>query len=407
IVFFALIFFYGIGIFLYLLLWAILPSAKTGSDKLQMSGLPVTAASLQTYRASMQDKLGTSSHIAQQVVIRIIRIIVAILCAGAALTMLSFLGVISGFTYVYPFRPIFVGYGVDYFLLGLLWLVCLSLIGLFVTITVRLWGRRSRQIKISAIIFSVAFVIGVAGTGTLGLLTYNHFSDKYGNGKTAAALSVNNLTPSVLPTTLRVESGQNLRLTYVVTSQAIHATYEAWPGLGKPIIHIINNNGVLSLNSGNLAQASPQCFGSVCQNIYLPIRVIIYGPAVNSVIVNNGATLSISNANFGSSISFAASDSSTININNSYATNINISATNWSSIQTNNTSAQQAKIVVDSTSSIDAPVANTLSATIEGNCNQQGDLVLFLNSDPETITVNGQLQTPNDLNNDSCIGENF
>jgi phage shock protein PspC (stress-responsive transcriptional regulator) len=409
IVFFLLIFFYGIGIVLYLLLWAVLPTAKTGSDKLQMSGLPVTAASLQTYRASIQHKLGDGTYIFRDVLINIIRVIAVIFCAGIALFMFTILGILSGLTYVYPFRPIFVSYSVDYFLLGLLWLICLSLIGLLITVTVRLWGRRSRQLKVSALFLLAAFIVGVAGTGALGLLTYNHFSDKYGNGRTATALTVNNVTPTIFPTSLKVESGQNLSLTYVVTNQAIHATYEAWPGLGKPIFYISSSNGVLSVNSGNLAQAAPQCFGSMCQKIYLPIRVTLYGPAVSNVVVNNGATLWVNNANFGNSVSFSASHWSEININNSYANNMNISATNWSNIQTNNTSSVATKIVVDSTSSVDAPVTNTLSATIEGNCNQLGDQVLFLNSEPETITVNGQLQTPNNLsnNNNACIGENF
>jgi phage shock protein PspC (stress-responsive transcriptional regulator) len=407
IIFFILIFFWGIGIVLYLLLWAVLPAAITGSDKLRMSGLPVTAASLQTYRASIQHKLGGGTYIFRNVVIKVLRVLVAIFCGAAALFILSVLGLISGFTYVYPFRPIFVSYGVDYFLLGLLWLICLSLIGLLITITVRLWGRRSRQIKVTALIFLAALVIGIAASGTLGLLTFNHFSDKYGDGKTASALIVNNLTPTISPTTLKIESGQNLSLTYVVTSQAIHATYQAWPGLGKPVFYITNDNGVLNVNSANLAQVAPQCFGNMCQNIYLPIRVTLYGPAVSNVVVNNGAIVGISNANFGDSISLNASHSSSININNSYANNMNISATTWSNIQTNNSSAQTTKVDVDQTSSVSAPATNILDATIEGNCNQTDNVVLFLNSNPETLTINGQGQNANNLNDNDCVSENF
>lgn len=414
ILFVILTFFYGLGLLLYVLFWLLVPEAKSSSDKLQMNGQPVTVATLQTYRSGIQRKLGEKPNPIQQLIMisftlckKILKVVGTVWATLICLYLLAVVGILSSLTFVYPFRSLFISYGIDYVALSLVWLIALALIGLLVSFVMRLWGNRSSHLKISAISLLTVLVIALAGAGATAVVVYNHFSDEYGNGKVTTALAMSSTSPISIPTKLDVNSDANLNLTYVITNQAIHATYQAYPGLGKPDMTITNSHGVLSINSSNLSQAAPSCLGSLCQHIYLPIHVTLYGPPLGTISDNSGAELSINNANLGKTVSLDAYHGSTINVNNSYAKTMNITATSGANVQINNSSAQQTNVRVDMSSSVIAPYTTNLTATLPSNCNQNGAQVLYLNGYSGHITLNGQLQSANDLNQSSCVNSGF
>ena len=404
IAFVLLTFLSGFGIALYLLLWLLVPVAKTSSDKLKMAGQPVTAKTLQKYRASV----GNTPNVLRSIILKVFKIVVTVFSVLAGLHILAVLSVVTGLSYVYPFRPIFSGYKLDYLLLGLLWLICLSVIGLLITLIVRVWGKSSSRLKISAISATTALVVAVASSAAVGLVVFNHFSNQYGNGKTTTALAVNNETPATSPTQLVLTSTSDLDLTYVITNQAIHATYQAYPGLGKPNISIVNNKGTLTVNSYNLQSAAPNCLGGLCRHIYLPIHATLYGPALKTITDNNGASLIINNANLGDNVSVNAANWSQINLENDYASSLNISVTNNSSVFAGNSSAGSAKVYVDSTSNVFAPATNDLTGNISGRCTDNGGPVLSLNGYPtRKAVINGIPENMDSINKDPCINAPF
>jgi phage shock protein PspC (stress-responsive transcriptional regulator) len=408
--FFVAVFLSGFGIILYLFLWLLLPEAKTGADKLLMSGEPVTVATLQHYRESVQKSLGKGPRLLQRLLLKAVRVFAIAFTALISLVLLSAFGTISGLFYMYPFRPIVNGYGVDYILLGLLWLGCIAFIGLLIMLTIRVCGYKSSRLSLSALALSVLFIITLAGTTTSALLVYNHFSNTYGNGKGIRALTLTNESPNTMPATLAVHSDNNLDLTYIVTNQPLHATYEFFPGMNHPNLTITNSKGVISVDSTQLDKTAPSCLGNLCQKVYLPLHVDLYGPDLKHVDNSNGATLTINNTNLGSSIDLTANDWSTININNSYATQMSIAASNNSIVSANNTTAQKANITIDTTSSVSSPITNTLTASLPASCYGGGDetpeTMLSLANAPQRTVINGQVQTMFALNQNDCVSNN-
>ena len=408
-IFIALVFASGLGIVLYLLLWLLVPAAKTSSDKLQMAGQPVTAATLQHYRKSIGERFDRRPNTVQRFIIRIFKLAITIISAFAGLFILVLLGLISSTTLVYPFRPLFRSYGLDYVAVALLWLIGLSLIGLLVSLLIKVWGSRTSHLKISAITLLVTFIVAIAGAVATGMLVYNHFSDEYGNNKVNKALAVDNLDPSVMPTKLVINSDKNLSLTYIVSNLPIHAIYSAYPGLGVPPITITNSQKTLGVNSYNLSQAAPNCLGSICHNIYLPVHVTLYGPAVGTVTNDNGATLWINNANFSNSLALIATNGSTINLFNSYASNLKLTATAGSLISADTSTAGQTNVNVDASSEIDVPATNSLTGTLPSSCAQDNIQVLYLNGYNGVAKLKSQPQAPYvpqtkyELNQESCI----
>jgi phage shock protein PspC (stress-responsive transcriptional regulator) len=407
VIFFVLIFFSGFGIILYLFLWLLLPEAKTGADKLLMSGKPVTVATLQKYRLSVQNSLGRGPRLIQRLIYNVFRVVSVLITALLSLMLLSGFGLLSGLFYMYPFRPIVSVYSPDYLLLGLMWLACISLIGLLIMLTFRIWGAKSSRLNISAISLSVMLIFALAGSVTTGLIVFNHFSSKYGNDKDIRSLSLVNSTPSVVPSSLNVNSDSNLNLTYVISSQPLHATYESYPGMNHPNLTISNDKGVISVNSTQLDQVAPSCLGDLCKQIYLPVHVFIYGPNLTQFSDYNGATLNINNNNFGKTVTFNASNSSIINVNNSYSNSMYISATNGASVSANNTSAQNTSISIDSNpgSNVTSPITNTLTANMPLACDE-GDLpgpIIFLSGFSQKTVINGQVQNLNDLSQNDCL----
>ena len=405
--FFALTFFYGFGVILYLFLWLLLPEAKTNADKLMMDGKPVTVSSLQRYRASVNKSFGSGPRILQHMLQKLFRFASFAFTAVVSLWLLCAFGIFSAFFYVYPFRSIVSGYKPDYLFLGLVWLGCLSFIGLLVLVTARIWGHTSARINITAIGLTVLFIVTIAGESATGLLIYNHFASRYGGDKSIRTLSINS-TSTATPSSLIVNSDSNIDVTYNITDQPLHATYTFYPGMNRPNLTITEDKGAVAVNSYQLEQAAPTCLGNVCKKIYLPLHVQLYGPSLKSYDNTNGANLNINGANLGNAVTLDASNYSIINVNNSNTGTMTISATSDSNISVNNTTAQSADITVDATSNVSGPITNNLDAMLPEGCNQpSANTLLFVPSFPLHTVINGQVQAMSELQSNGCVTSNF
>ncbi len=416
--FFALTFFYGFGIILYLFLWLLLPEAKTSAEKLTMEGKPVTVSTLQRYQSSVNKSIGSGPRVLRQAITKIFRWIALLGTGFVSLWLLVAFGALSALFYVYPFKSIVSGYGLDYLLLGLVWLGCLTFIGLLVLITMKIWGHGSSRINITAIALTVLLIVTLAGESASGLLIFNHFSDKYGGDKSVRVLNVSE-SSTATPKTLVVNSDSNLNITYDVTTQPIHATYLQYPGMNHPNITITDSKGIITVDSSQLSDAAPTCFGDVCRNIYLPVRVTLYGPSVQEYDNTSGAQMTVNGDTSPTAQTFNAHDGSGININNGNIGAMTVSAVTNSGIDFENTTAQSVNITVDQTSNVTSPITDSLVASLPSVCatnatpvgpDANGPLpngILFLQSYPAHTTINGQVQTLAELEQEGCIATNF
>jgi phage shock protein PspC (stress-responsive transcriptional regulator) len=397
--FIVLVLFWGFGILLYLLLWLLVPPAVTNSEKLQMKGEPVTAAALQRYRNSAERTI--SNLKIRSVVIVIFKLLRVFFTAGAILFVLALLismGLANAVLYTQPLHPLYSAYHLNYVLLGLLWLLIMVVIGLVLVALLRVWQKRTAPLKIAFIALIGVMVVTLAGIAVVSPFVANYYKNKYGDNRLAQALPIQTLgtTP---PTTFNLAADNNLDVSYVITNQPPHATYQAFPGMVRPQIRVINTNGTISLSAQQLNKAAPSCLLDWCKHLYVPVKVTLYGPAVQKYSVNGGAELDLENINQ-SNLSIIGQNNANIYVDSSYASTMSLSAESNSYISTSDTTALTANINIQQNSSVNAPTSDTLNATLPGNCYQT---VLFLNQSPLSATINAQPTTIQALNQNDCV----
>ena len=400
IVFILLTFISGLGILLYILLWLLVPAAKSNSDKLLMRGKPVTAAALQHYRSGAQRTL-TNLRLRSVVgiVFKIFRVLFTTGVAIFVLALLASIGLASAILYTQPLHSLYVTYRLNYVLLSLIWLFTMTVVGLLIVLLLRLWRQRSYSLKVAFITLVSLLILTLAGGAVVSPFIVSHYKDQYSGNKLAVAITVHNDTPSVPATSLNVVADHNLIVSYVVTSQPLHATYQAYPGMGQPNISVTNKNGIVTMQANQLSQVVPSCVLDWCQHIYLPIRVTLYGPAMQKFSANGGAELDLDSL-VQTQLDLAAQNNSNLNIDNSYSDNFSLSAESGASINASDTSAQVATITAQNGSYIFGPANSTLKVTLPQNCDNP---ILEFTQAPTLITLNSQSVTSQTFSQNNCV----
>jgi phage shock protein PspC (stress-responsive transcriptional regulator) len=398
--FVALTFLSGLGVVLYLLLWLLVPAAKTSSDKLLMRGEPVTAAALQHYRGTAGRTIANLKlRSALRLFYKILRVLFT---AGAALFILGLLSAIgfgSAVLYTQPLRPLYVSYHLNYLLLALIWLFTMTITGLVIVVLLRLWRQRSASLKSAFVTLAGVLVLTLAGIAIVTPFIVSHYKDQYGGDKLATAIAVHNDTASTVPTSLDLSADSNLIVSYVITSQPPRATYQAYPGMGQPKLSIVNKNGIISVRASQLSQVVPSCVLDWCQHTYLPVRVTLYGPALQKFTADGGAELDLGNL-VQTNLALTARNNSNLNIDNSYSDNLSLSAESGASISAPDTTAQIATVSVQNNSNVFGPASSSLNANLPKVCDQT---LLLLSQTPTSLTINGQPVTTQAFSQNNCV----
>jgi phage shock protein PspC (stress-responsive transcriptional regulator) len=402
-VFIALTFLSGLGILLYILLWLLVPEAKSSSDKLIMRGEAVTAATLQQYRSTAQRTIANLKlRSALEVLYTIFKVCLTALVAFLVLLLLSSIGFASAVLYTPPLHQLYSNYHLNYLLLGLIWLFTMTVIGLMMIVLLRIWRRRSSSLKIAFVVLASTFILTLASVAVVVPFIANHYRNQYGGNKLTIAIPVHTNTTRVPPTELNLTSSSDLVVSYVVTSQPMHATYQAYPGMGQPQISIENSGGTVTIQSDHLSQVVPGCVLKWCRHIYLPVKMTLYGPALQKYTVNGGAELDVDSI-VQKNLSLVAENNSSIIVTNSYADNFSMSTETDAMIDASDASSQTATINAQYNSTIFGPASGSLDVTLPENCDQT---ILTLAQAPASIILNGQTVTTQEFNNDSCVSLN-
>jgi phage shock protein PspC (stress-responsive transcriptional regulator) len=173
--FVALVFAGASGILLYIILWIIVPEAKTSSERLQMQGKPVTIDALKDVvdRADVKGAAERAQHVASKAVHSILKVILAVMGIGL---MMGTIGVLLGLTtssvYLALNPGVLAPVGVfpvgtaENVLVGLL-LLALAMIALFLLVTGlsmvrRKWSLPGWGLAAMAAIFLTSVAVGAA-----------------------------------------------------------------------------------------------------------------------------------------------------------------------------------------------------------------------------------------------------
>lgn len=399
-VFVILIFFSGLGFVLYLVLWLLVPVAKSNSDKLLMRGQPVTAEALQKYRTSAKQTLSRIRlHRFYVMVAKICRVILTTGGLVGILILLILIGLSAAVLFSQPLRPIYTAYHINYLFVGFAWLLGASLIGLLIVMILRLWQLRSLLLKVACFTLLGFLIISLAGMSIAAPFIINHYRSIYGGNNLARPIQISSIGLNTAPTSLSISGSPELNVSYIVTDQPVHATYQAYPGMRRPDITIVNKSGAMSVTASNVGQIVPNCIINWCHGIYLPLKINIYGPQVSTIAVTDGSQLTINNFDQ-IMLSVQANLSSEVNLNNGYSQAISLTAMNNSTVYANGVTSKNATISVDASSSVSGPTSDTLNASLPTSCTSQ---ILSLDQDPLTIVVNNQTVPANIFNQSSCV----
>jgi phage shock protein PspC (stress-responsive transcriptional regulator) len=187
--FVALLFFGGGGILLYIVLWLIVPEAKTTSDKLQMQGKPVTVESLKELvdRADVEGAAKRAGKRVEPAALLLVKVLVAIIGMGVTAVAFSMLiAVTTVAIFAFASHGIMVG-GEKLFPVGtketwalLSGLTAAGIVGLFglfggIGMVVRKWKVPG---WISGALVGV-FLLGVAAAAALGIDTAPRIHDRF------------------------------------------------------------------------------------------------------------------------------------------------------------------------------------------------------------------------------------
>lgn len=163
-------FFFGSGLFIYIVLWIILPKAKTATDRLRMKGEPVDLQNIERVFRNTASRAENTfaqnrNNISSALVAltRLVGVVIGVAFISVAVLMIlgfsiGLLAYFSSFQYVlyklganefhYP-----IGIGLGMFIAGVA--------GVFVIIGVRLMLTTAKKLRTPAIVFNVMAVLGI------------------------------------------------------------------------------------------------------------------------------------------------------------------------------------------------------------------------------------------------------
>ncbi len=285
---------FGTAAFVYIVLWLLIPPARTAADKLQLAGKPVTARSIRELNKVEEPHRATDTAPLLQ---RVLAVTLGIISLGAAITTLaltlwgaittlvnhdamtgvanSYLGVDGGFTWL------------AWLTFGLMTAGLLLLSALFGLIAYAFLKRTlTRRMVISGVVIiglgmaSAAAVVSIAATGSARL--------------SSEAQRLMNTTKTTLPKeyadmkSLTIEStrtandtfgGLPVAVQYIADGSAPRYEWKALPGT-KPVVTIENNQAYIKVAPSKDFRAR-----------FIQPRLIVYGPQLDTFAVNADNTM--------------------------------------------------------------------------------------------------------------------
>lgn len=274
----------GTAAVLYLVLWLAVPPAKTSAEKLQMRGQPVTLPNIKQMSLVDEDD-SSASNIVQQVLRFGIGVMLLLGAIGAlAVTLFVGLGITLGTTDNSPiasWRPTenwWTMVALVLFVLAGLLLAILSAVLASAVFRGR-WGNRMGVTVVSIIVAGMLVFLGGVGTVWFGIWQQSmqiSSSRQTSRGDLPSDFKVIK--------SLTIDAGREAydltNVQYIVSSQAYYEI-EALPGV-KPQFTVGDDKaGKLSISNSNI-DGLRYGYG------YAQTQIKIYGPALESVNIQNG-----------------------------------------------------------------------------------------------------------------------
>jgi len=272
----------GTAILVYIVMWVIIPPARTAAEKLQMRGKPVTLAALK----SESEEDATEIPERSKPFVVLVRVLLGIGFISAGLVAIAMLVAV-----VLVREPLF-GHSLhDFTKGGMLASVGSAYVGAIVSalLFVVLMGLGAyasfawRLTKRIVIVGSVITVLGLASFGaTIGLGMYgvNQINQKIDQLKVVDTVPLADLSGVSMAT---VEDDSSIAVNYVATNDTPHAAVDHLRGQNTVKVQVIKTNDMTKIiikDEGTCAYSAYECNGRS--------RVTIYGPELKQLTLSHG-----------------------------------------------------------------------------------------------------------------------
>lgn len=272
----------GTAIFVYIVMWIVIPPARTAAEKLQMRGKPVTLAALKSESEEETTEIPERS----KPFVVLVRVLLGIGFIGAGLMAIAMLIAV-----VLVREPLF-GHSLhDFTKGGMLASVGGAYVGAIVSaiLFIILMGLGAyasfawRLTKRVIVLASVIIILGLASFGaTIGLGMYgvNQANQKIDQLKVTDTVAIAELSGVSVAT---IEDNSSIAVNYVVTSEAPHAAINHLRGQNTVKVNVVKTGDAAKIvikDEGSCEYSTYECNGRS--------SVTIYGPALKQLTLSHG-----------------------------------------------------------------------------------------------------------------------
>lgn len=400
IAFIALIFASGFGVLLYLILWMILPEAKTASDFLQLKGEPVTAETIKNFHASAGEtfkKINVRSPLRKS--LRILEKLAAIGFVLLAIGILVGASFGSAFVLSSPIKEVFPKTPGEVILFGMMWVAASSFAGILLVFSMRLWQSAKVIKKPLIALFSILILSCSIGLG-LSVYTVDSVSARWDQQTKHKVTSFQGqVAPQKLVVQGSADATRRLNVQFVQTTGEVKLEQVTYPGMPELNLQVSNENGAITLIQK--PEQNKGC-GIVCRSFNYPEEVILYAPQISDVSATQTAVVTINNLNI-ESLTLTAEKSASININNGQAKSIGGSASENGTLALIGLTTQSATFNLDSYSYVYIPKSQITEVTAPCTQELRSPTIKVETFPAVKLVLNGQAVTQSQAQNLRCF----
>jgi phage shock protein PspC (stress-responsive transcriptional regulator) len=385
---------FGTAAFVYLMLWILIQPAKTATEKLRLSGRPVTLASIRTLNEQASE--AGSSRVARQHLLNVFLILGGIICAvGAVFALLATIGAVIGLD-IYRSNNgyFFINYSslsdwsvlILFVVSGLLLTTLLS-IGSYAAFSKKMTRRLTNMAIVVTIIGIVTFSSGI------GIISFERDNNASITGRAVRESSVNvpadfkKVNQLVIDTKDSninwSDNSADVVVEYIVDSKP-RITLTALPGIHPKVSMSSDTTASISLVS-DINKKQNNHYG------YIQPRLKIYGPALDKLEIKNGTVTYRTNVQ--SQIQVITQDGTSVFLTGLY-NKLSATANGTSSIDASGSSVETLDANTSTNNMILAGTIKSLNVIQPEVCpadtESNNDRVEVSGVTSETISYNGQ-----------------
>jgi phage shock protein PspC (stress-responsive transcriptional regulator) len=348
---------FGTVLLLYIVLWIVVPPARTAAEKLQMNGRPVTLSSI---RELNEIELNLTVRNERATTVR--RIIMVLGGTGALIASIGvlLLTIFAAFSIIHSNEwQLGARSGVEWVYVSAYILAIIAGVLLAMLFAVGAYAAFTRKISKRLVVGAITIVVmGIVSFGTAaGIVIYQPWQDNYQMQRSIKESVVDLPVGFSGVKSLTVDSSL-VNVEYVTDTASSIAVREL-SGAGKPIVKVDGTNATISFES--LSGINAWAFKPV---------LTIHGPKLDNLVVRQGFVIYSANSQ---DLTLEATGQSSVVLNSGTFGNLNIKASDQSSVDASGVTVLVANVDTRTSANVSLGTIKSLSVIQSEACPAGGN----------------------------------